>query len=133
MKTCVIFNPAARGEKARQFREHLAALSARVELRPTYAAGTGRGLAAKAVQEGFETLVAAGGDGTLNEVLNGIGDVDDGLTRVRLGVLPLGTINVFARELGLPMDFAAAWRVIEQGRETTLDVAAAEFTVAGQP
>src|SRR5262245_60381897 len=89
MKTCVIFNPAARGEKARQFRDHLAALSTRVELRPTYAPGTGRALAAQAVRDGFESVVAAGGDGTLNEVLNGLGDVTDGFAKVRLGVLPL--------------------------------------------
>jgi YegS/Rv2252/BmrU family lipid kinase len=132
MKTCVIFNPAARGEKAKQFREHLAALSARVQLKPTYAAGTGRELAAQAVQEGHEVVVAAGGDGTLNEVLNGIGDVPGGYERVRLGVLPLGTINVFARELGLPMGFEEAWRLIEQGRERLVDLPWAEFNQAGQ-
>jgi diacylglycerol kinase (ATP) len=132
VKTCVIFNPAARGEKARHFRDHLAALSARVVLKPTYAAGTGRPLAAEAVREGFETIVAAGGDGTLNEVLNGIGDVPDGFQRVRLGVLPLGTINVFARELGLPTAFASAWAIVEQGRERTLDLPQAEFLRDGQ-
>src|SRR5258705_2208413 len=98
MKVCVIFNPAARGEKAKQFRDRLAALSTRVELKPTYAAGTGRALAAEAVREGFKTIVAAGGDGTLNEVVNGLADEPEGLARTRLGGLPLGTLNVFARE-----------------------------------
>src|SRR5262245_5046605 len=113
MKACVIFNPAARGEKAEQFRSHLAALSTRVGLKPTYAPGTGRALASEAVREGYEVVVAAGGDGTLNEVVNGIGDSPEGFQRVRLGVLPLGTINVFARELRLPMTFEGAWQVIE--------------------
>ena len=133
MKICVIFNPAARGEKAKQFRDRLAALSTRVTLKPTYAAGTGRALAAEAVREGFETIVAAGGDGTLNEVLNGLGDEPEGLARTRLGVLPLGTINVFARELRLPTAFEAAWNIIEQGRETLIDLPLAEFTKDGQP
>ena len=134
MKTCVIFNPAARGEKAAQFRDQLAALSSRVALKPTYAAGAGRALAAEAIRDGFETIVAAGGDGTLNEVLNGIGDESDGFTKARLGVLPLGTINVFARELRIPTVFEQAWRVIEAGRETLLDLPQVEFgNASGQP
>ena len=131
MKICVIFNPAARGEKAAHFRDQLASLSSRVTLRPTYAAGAGRTLAAEAVREGFETIVAAGGDGTLNEVLNGIGDEPEGFARVRLGLLPLGTINVFARELRIPSAFPQAWRVIEAGRETLIDLPQADFSSAG--
>lgn len=132
MKTCVIFNPAARGEKARHFREQLANLSSQVTLKPTYAAGTGRPLAAEAVREGFEVVVAAGGDGTVNEVLNGIGDEPGGFARVRLGVLPLGTINVFARELKIPAHFDGAWNVIERGAETRIDLPCAEFARDGQ-
>lgn len=133
VKTCVIFNPAARGEKAKHFRDQLAALSTRATLKPTYAAGTGRPLAAEAVREGFEVVVAAGGDGTLNEVLNGIGDVTEGFARARLGVMPLGTINVFARELRLPTVFEQAWQVIERGKESLIDLPEAEFTKDGQP
>src|SRR5207245_10186036 len=66
MKTCVVFNPAAHGEKARRFRDQLAALSTECALKPTYAPGGGRALAAEAVREGFEIIVAAGGDGTVN-------------------------------------------------------------------
>ena len=132
MKTCVIFNPAARGEKAKQFRDQLAALSARVTLKPTYAAGSGRPLAAEAVRDGFEVVVAAGGDGTLNEVINGIADEPAGLVRTQLGVLPLGTINVFAREIRLPTRFGAAWRIIEQGKETLIDLPQVEFMKNGQ-
>ncbi|HYV29587.1 MAG TPA: diacylglycerol kinase family protein [Candidatus Binatia bacterium] len=133
MSTCVIFNPAARGEKAKRFADQLATLSTRVTLKPTYAAGAGRALAAEAVREGFETIVAAGGDGTLNEVLNGIADEPDGLARTRLGVLPLGTINVFARELRLPTLFEPAWKIIEQGRESLIDLPQAEFAGETQP
>jgi len=133
MRACVIFNPAARGEKAKHFREQLARLSTEAALKPTYAAGSGRPLATQAVEEDFDTIVAAGGDGTLNEVLNGIGDAPDGLARARLGLLPLGTVNVFARELRVPLHFEAAWRVIQQGREAFIDLPEADFTAEGRP
>src|SRR5262249_10138792 len=93
VRTCVIFNPAARGDKAWRFRRHLEAIGKQSTLRQTAAAGEARRLAAEAVREGFDVVVAAGGDGTLNEVLNGIGDIPDGFERARLGVLPLGTVN----------------------------------------
>lgn len=133
MRACVIFNPAARGDKARQFRAQLDAIAANCALKKTAAAGDARRLAAAAVGEGFELVVAAGGDGTLNEVLNGIGDVPDGFTRVCLGVLPLGTVNVFARELQLPRRVEAAWRIIERRQELRVDLAYAEFTTHGSP
>src|SRR6266480_3090309 len=121
-RICVIFNPAARGEKALRFRAHLNRLSHQCTLKPTTAVGSGQTLAAEAVREGFESVVAAGGDGTVNEVLNGIGDEPDGYTRVRLGVLPLGTVNVFAKELGMPTNFAAAWAILQRGVETSIDL-----------
>lgn len=124
---CVIFNPAARGEKARRFRSHFEQMSAHCVLKPTTGAGAARLLAAEAVREGHHTIVAAGGDGTLNEVLNGIVDAPNGIERVRLGVLPLGTINVFARELRLPTDLRRAWSVIEKGREVRIDIPQTEF------
>lgn len=131
MKTCVIFNPAARGDKARRLRKRLDEIATVAELRPTLAPGDARRLAAEAVCEGFTTIVAAGGDGTLNEVMNGLADAD-GFARTRLGVLPLGTVNVFAKELNLPHDFAGAWAAIQRGREIVIDAAWAEHVVAGR-
>lgn len=121
MRACVIFNPTARGDKARHFRRHLDEFASGVALKPTQAPGDGRRLAAEAVREGFDTVVAAGGDGTLNEVLNGIADAPDGFACARLAVLPLGTVNVFARELGLPLGLRAAWQTILQGHERRID------------
>lgn len=132
MRTCVIFNPAARGEKARRFRKSLDAIGAESTLKQTAAAGDARRLAAEAVQDGFEVVVAAGGDGTLNEVLNGIGDVPGGFERVCLGVLPLGTVNVFARELVLPTRLDLAWEIIRRGRETRIDLPSVEFSENGK-
>jgi diacylglycerol kinase (ATP) len=133
MNACLIFNPVARGDKARRFRDQIAALAGQCALKPTAGPGGGRPLAAQAVQEGFETIVAVGGDGTLNEVLNGIGDVPGGFAAVKLGLLPLGTVNVFAKELGLPMNALRAWEVVRAGRTRAVDVAVAEFTASGRP
>jgi diacylglycerol kinase (ATP) len=127
----VIFNPTARGEKARRFRRHLEEIGAESALKQTTAPGGARPLAADAVREGFELVVAAGGDGTLNEVLNGIGDVPGGFERICLGVLPLGTVNVFAKELGLPVDLRGAWRTLRQGREDRIDLPRVACAVNG--
>ena len=133
MRTCVIFNPAARGNKARHFRHHLDAIGTESTLKHTAAAGDARRLASEAIGDGFEVVVAAGGDGTINEVLNGIGDVPDGFERARLGVLPLGTVNVFARELAIPTRLNAAWAAIRQGRETRIDLPHVEYRADGAP
>ena len=133
MRTCVIFNPAARGEKARRFRRHLDEIGAQTTLKLTTAPGDARRLAAEAVVEGFEIVVAAGGDGTVNEVLNGLGDAPDGFRRARLAVLPLGTVNVFARELAVPLKLMAAWESIRRGRETQIDLPQVQFACNGAP
>ncbi|MCW5557561.1 MAG: diacylglycerol kinase family lipid kinase, partial [Verrucomicrobiae bacterium] len=84
-------------------------------------------LAAEFAGAGFDTLVAAGGDGTVNEVLNGLCDTPGALARTRLAVIPLGTVNVFAKEMGIPMDLAGAWRVARSGRDHLVDLPCAEF------
>lgn len=127
MRVCVIFNPVAKGDKARRFRKHLDEIGRHASLKLTRCAGDARVLAAEAVGEGFEIIVAAGGDGTLNEVLNGIGDAPEGFDRARLGVLPLGTVNVFARELRLPLKLDTAWQTILRQREARIDLPSAEF------
>lgn len=127
----MIFNPTARGEKAKRFRRHIDDIGAASSLKLTWAPGTARTLAAEAVREGFTTIVAAGGDGTVNEVLNGIGDVPDGFKQARLGVLPLGTVNVFAKEVGIPIRLPRAWDIVRRGGESTIDLPFAEFCSAG--
>ena len=131
VRICVIFNPTARGEKAKRFRRHLDTIAAECALKQTLAPGGARSLATEAVNEGFETIVAAGGDGTLNEVLNGIGDADGGLDRARLGVLPLGTVNVFAKEIGLPMGLDACWQILRAGKEARIDLPRVEYVLKG--
>jgi YegS/Rv2252/BmrU family lipid kinase len=132
VRACVIFNPTARGDKARRFRTQLDEIASRSALKLTQAAGDARRLAAEAVMEGFDTIVAAGGDGTVNEVLNGIADAPQGLENARLAVMPLGTVNVFARELGLPFSPSVAWERILAGTEIQIDLPRAEFQLQGR-
>lgn len=124
VKTCIIVNPnagsAGEVERLRATLEKLPDTAVRV----TEKEGDARELAAAAVREGVELVVAAGGDGTLNEVVNGMGDVDFG---ARLGLLPLGTGNDFARSINVPPDLAAALAILEAGRVQTVDVACATF------
>jgi YegS/Rv2252/BmrU family lipid kinase len=130
--TCVIFNPAARGNKARHFRRQLDAIGSQCALKATAAPGDARRLAAEAVGDGYDLIAAAGGDGTVNEVLNGLGDAPDGFARARLGVLPLGTVNVFARELEIPLRLERAWEVLGRGSEMKIDLPRVEFSANGK-
>jgi YegS/Rv2252/BmrU family lipid kinase len=121
----------ARGEKARRFRRHLDEVGTHSTLKLTSGPGDARRLAAEAIDEGFQTVVAAGGDGTVNEVLNGFGDIADGFERARLAVLPLGTVNVFAKELAIPAKLERAWAIIQQGQETRIDLPKAAYSTNG--
>jgi YegS/Rv2252/BmrU family lipid kinase len=132
VRICVIFNPAARGNKARHFRHHLDAIGSQCALKATAAPGDARRLAAEAVGDGYDLIAAAGGDGTLNEVLNGIGDAPDGFARARLGALPLGTVNVFARELKIPLRLERAWEILRRGNEINIDLPRVEFSANGR-
>jgi diacylglycerol kinase (ATP) len=127
VRTCVIFNPAAKGDKARHFRQHLDEFASRCTFKLTAGPNDARRLATEAVTEGAQVVVAAGGDGTVNEVLNGIGDATGGFERACLGVLPLGTVNVFARELALPRKLEAAWQTVLSGREIRIDLPSVEI------
>jgi diacylglycerol kinase family enzyme len=70
-----------------------------------------------AVSAGAETVVAAGGDGTVSAVASALAG-----TRSVLGVLPLGTLNHFAKDLGIPLDLNDAVKAIAAGRATRIDV-----------
>ena len=118
----LIFNPTARGNKAVKFRQWLDQLPNYVTLIETTAPGSGSDLAAQAIKNGFRTIVASGGDGTINEVVNGIERKKQVLERVSLGILPLGTMNVFARELGIPLSIKNAWNTVLLGHSRKVDL-----------
>lgn len=131
MQACVIVNPSARGDKALAYGAGMKDAYPGSVWRRSDQPGHGRELAAQAVAEGFDTIVAAGGDGTVNEIVNGIGDVPGAFEKVNFGVLPLGTINVFARELGLPRRLPGAIKVLREGRTRAIDLGCAEYSVNG--
>ena len=117
-KTIIILNPAARSEKASRFAERIRELAPEAVLRTTAERGDARRIAKEAVAEGFENIVAAGGDGTINEVVNGVAG-----SSARMGILPLGTVNVLAKEIGIPQgNLPAAWEIIEKGKALPLDL-----------
>jgi len=113
--TVVILNPAARSEKAKRWRARVESIARGCVICATSRAGEAEALARHAAEEGFEKIVAAGGDGTINEVVNGLAG-----SNAALGLLPIGTMNVFATELGLPAhDLQLCWNII-QGENTRL-------------
>jgi YegS/Rv2252/BmrU family lipid kinase len=78
--------------------------------------------AAQAMRDGVQTIVAAGGDGTVNAVVNGMMQAQLPLEDVRLGVLPMGTANVFAYNLHIPREWRAACKIIRKGETRKIDV-----------
>ena len=81
----------------------------------THAAGEGEQLARKAVELKANLVIAAGGDG--NEIIQGLAG-----SETALGVLPNGTVNVWARELGIPLDEAGARDLLVHGRTRSVDL-----------
>src|SRR5262245_40277385 len=100
MELCVIFNPvAARGRAARRLDQLRQVLGGRAEFRPTQGPGHGEDLALAAAKSGFAVVAAAGGDGTVHEVANGV--LRAGRPEVIFAVFPLGSANDYAYSLGL--------------------------------
>ena len=114
----VIFNPKARSQKGGRVLRFLMNHANRFALYATNHAGEARDLAARFAAAGEPVVIAAGGDGTLNEVVSGLAG-----SRTLLGVLPAGTMNVFAREMGIPFDsLERAFQVIERGFVQDVDL-----------
>jgi YegS/Rv2252/BmrU family lipid kinase len=116
--TVVILNPAARGERARQWRGQIESITKGSILCTTSRSGEAVTLAREAAQQGFKKIIAAGGDGTINEVVNGLAG-----STATLGLLPVGTVNVFAMELGLPSNnLRHCWDIIQSGKTRLVDL-----------
>jgi diacylglycerol kinase (ATP) len=122
-KVCVIVNPAAgRGRGARTLPAIRAAFAAVgvTEIRATEVREGERAVAARAIADGFTTLVAAGGDGTWGNVANGI--LASGAD-VRLALIAAGTGNDFAKTVGAPMnDIPLTAKLAADGPDTRVDV-----------
>ncbi|GAC1647811.1 MAG: diacylglycerol kinase family lipid kinase [Ktedonobacteraceae bacterium] len=88
-----------------------------VELCLTNAAGDAQKFARKAVEQHISVVIAVGGDGTINEVIQELANSD-----TALGVLPSGTVNIWARETGIPLDSAEAREILLHGRVRCIDL-----------
>ncbi len=110
----LIANPIAGGNARKKIDQAAAWLQSQgcqVEVLLTGARGDAREFARQAHQSGCDLVIAAGGDGTLNEVINGLAP-----SPIPLAFVPLGTTNVFALEVGIPFDIEAACRIALQGQ-----------------
>ena len=116
-----IWNPrASGGDNRRDVPLAIAALKGfgfAVDERRTAAPGDATALARQAVAEGYDVVCAMGGDGTVNEVANGLAG-----SEVPLAIVPTGTVNVLAMELGIPLEPPDAVRVIEKGSVSWIDL-----------
>jgi diacylglycerol kinase (ATP) len=108
-----IYNPAAGRNRRRKFDAVVNLLRNRgcaVTVRESAHPGHAEALAREAASGGFGVVAAAGGDGTVNEVVNGLAEA-----RAALGIIPLGTANVVADEIGLRKDAASVARALAEG------------------
>lgn len=129
-KATLISNPktgryASRRRPVAELAAQLESLGVNVDLRLTSCPGDATEIAARVARNGSTDVIVAGGDGTINEAIQGLAG-----TKARLAIIPRGTANVLARELGLPLDDEQALKVVAQGksREIYLGLAIDETT-----
>jgi diacylglycerol kinase (ATP) len=127
MKSRLIVNPVSGTDSAPDYlqsiNEQLRAGVGELDIVMTVAAGDAERLAEESARAGYTRLFVAGGDGTLNEVLNGVARAGDGaLARTTFGLIPLGTGNDFARALGLGESVEESVATLLEGREVLADV-----------
>lgn len=133
MKRVVVANPMSAGGSTGGHRARLEGLARGIlgcEVRWTDAPGAGRRLAKEAIEEGFDEVVAVGGDGTISEVVDGLAAAGGGV----LGIIPSGTGGDLARALGLPRDAERAMRSLVEAEVWPVDVIELQATGPdGQP
>ncbi len=120
-----IVNPVAGRGKGRllgeRLQKRLPELKIDFELKYTNAPWHAAELAKKAASA-FETIVVAGGDGTLHEALNGLASAQGGVSGKTMALIPEGSGNDFARALNIPVDMEQALKVLLHGHKKSIDV-----------
>ena len=105
---------------------HLKSLGLDVDLKLTTRPHEATEIAARAARNGSSDVIVAGGDGTINEAIQGLAG-----TKARLAIIPRGTANVLARELGLPLDEEQAATVAARGKSRRIHLGLAIDETAG--
>ncbi|MBC1758566.1 diacylglycerol kinase family lipid kinase [Listeria ivanovii] len=122
-KVLLIVNPSSGKEKGKLYQEKAeVALKNRydeVEVRLTEKAGDATDFASWAAKQGFEAVIAMGGDGTLNETINGLAIHEN---RPDFGFIPLGTVNDLARSVGIPLKPEKAIQSLETSVAVPMDI-----------
>lgn len=121
-KALILVNPVAGPTRPKTegwdwLRDMLVEAGFQAELRMTHAPGEAQALAATAAADGVDRILAVGGDGTLNEVVQAIAH-----TETALGIIPAGTVNVLANEFGIPADYHEAARIAISGERLSIDL-----------
>ncbi len=122
----LIFNPVATkasGRKIARASHFLRSKGYKAEIFFTEQKGHAESLAREAVKESPSLIIAAGGDGTFNEIVNGIAG-----SEIPMAILPLGTTNVLAKELGLPETVDGAMEVAVRGTPKTVSIGKISIT-----
>ncbi len=127
MKRCMlIINPTAGRERAKYHKDalkrQLETMFDEVELRQTGSAGDATRWAREAALHGFDSVFCMGGDGTLNETINGLAQANK---PIRFGFIPLGTVNDLARALRIPLHPEAAIAMLGHCKTVKVDIARA--------
>ncbi|UCZ53818.1 diacylglycerol kinase [Bacillus shivajii] len=126
-KARLIYNPTSGREQVKKQLPYILQRLEKAGYETSAHATTGKDCAKRAAmlacERGFDFVIAAGGDGTINEVVNGIAEQE---VRPSLGVIPAGTTNDFARALHIPRDIVKACDVLTEGRLQSLDVGKVE-------
>jgi diacylglycerol kinase (ATP) len=122
----VIFNPYAgrwlAREKLGEVHAALKQTGIEYELEMTEGPGHGIELASRSVKAGYSPIISAGGDGSINEVVNGMVDSVENMTNVPLGIIPLGSANDLVDNLKLPRDINQAVKIIANGSPRAIDL-----------
>ncbi|MFZ5899414.1 MAG: diacylglycerol/lipid kinase family protein [Bacillota bacterium] len=128
--TLAIINPASGGGRTRKawpaLSRKMRELGICFDQLDTDAPGAGRSAAEKGIATGYRRLIAVGGDGTVNEIVNAM--MTTGAASVELAVIPMGTGKDLGRSLGIPHDLLAAARLLQTGTARKLDVGFIECT-----
>lgn len=121
-KIMIIANPSSGKEKSEEYLEKLQSIlgetAQEIKINQTKEKGDAEEYARKATSEGFDTVIAMGGDGTMHEVVNGLRKNDQSAA---LGIVPLGTVNNFAKALGIPNDPLEAIEVFADAQMVSID------------